>query len=372
MTPVLAGALCAACTNDGDQPTPPPIAVEAQALWLDSTGWRNGAPHVEIRGESVLVFGDTRDEPNRALAVRDAATGEVRWQVDTRKTLPGEEGLLRAGTSAQTDMPVVGTDDWTVFLPYATAAEEFGVAALAGTNGEARWTSPPVRDRAAGKLHVLAANDNIVVSMFTGDRTPARTVATDAATGRRLWESPGVVPQFVVGDTVLGQTGVPFHSGPEASEPSPDSDLVALDAATGRKKWDLPGSKVFQTLGELAVVSAPGRKLVVDAGTGREVADLGAVAYCVSNQENLVVCQSDLRGMTFYDAAERTTSWVAMPDSSLRGTWKDFVFLEDRVVNRSGIEVTDELPGQVIAMSAEYVVLYDEVTAEFAVHRRTG
>ena len=48
------------------------------------------------------------------------------------------------------------------------------------------------------------------------------------------------------------------------------------------------------------------------------------------------------------------------------------MFLDDRVVDRNGRLVTDDLPGFVIAMSDDYVVLYDDDTSKYAIHRRTG
>ncbi|GAB3438622.1 outer membrane protein assembly factor BamB family protein [Actinophytocola sediminis] len=389
---LVVALLGAACTEDEPPPPDPdrstaaPIVIEAKALWQGSTGRRQTPPKVEIRGDSVLIFGNTADELNRQLLVADADTGDPRWRIDQLMNLPGRTDR-RLGFTPR-NLTIVGTaTDWSVFVPYLTNDDQPGIARLAGGDGTV-LADFPVRVEApqTPTTHeVVAANDQFVVS---GGRTvtgPRRTqvAATDAATGRRLWETTGIWPQFVVGDTLVAQAGREVGAAPEDPDPFADSTVIGLDVTTGKRRWDLatryPTLKVFAVLGAVAIASQqssrPDRtaRFVIDVHSGETIAELGDGGACVSDQRRLISCTTDRSDeLVVFDVADRTTTRVTVPDArQLRAAWHGYLlFGDNRVVDGTGRLVTDDLPGSVIAMSEDHVVLYGATGNDYAVHRR--
>ncbi|OLF06370.1 hypothetical protein BLA60_32595 [Actinophytocola xinjiangensis] len=381
-----------ACTDEPPPPPPrrpsvAPLTATAEALWRGSTGRRNTPPDIEIRGDSVLVFGNTADELERQLLVADAETGRTRWRVDRLRAMSGREDR-RLGHTPGT-IPIVGTeDDWTAFLPYVAPDDTSGVAAVSGADGEFLWETPvAVRTpHSPIQLQSVAAGDRVVANGVrqSGGATPTQVVAHDSATGRRLWEATGIWPQFVVGDTLLAQAGEVGEVGaePREIEPRRGATVVGIDALTGKRTWDLgqryPDSKVFLTLAGFAVLAQVSPReypslVVIDAGTGATVAELGAGRQCVSDQERLIVCAGATTGQfAVFDVEERSVRRFTVSGApQLDTAWHGYVtFRDGRVVDGSGTLVTDDLPGAVIALSDRYLVLYDVETNQWNVHRR--
>lgn len=416
----VTGALLSSACTDGSNDASPgpttsktsrldPITIEREPLWRGSTG-RSQTPESELRGDSLLIYGNTEDEFDRVLIVADAATGGTRWRLDNYRNLPGDDRAKVAPARDDLLPVIVGTDDdWTTFVPYTTdcfpddvdpdcipdpsGQAEYGIAALSGADGSVRWKAPVhVESPLIPMSHnVVAADDKTVVSAVASDPvrlddpTQVRTFATDVASGARLWESSGIWPQFVVGDTVLGQVGrklaLPRDIGPDDG-----SAVAALDAKTGTTKWSIadryPESKVYQTLGDVAVISTPGdprsnnyRSFAIDVSTGNRIAALGDSDYCLSDQDSLIMCPISRKDtvVTFdVDKRESGRGTLAPPSTQIHGAWHGYFFLSDSVVDRYGAVVTDELPGIVIALSEKYVILYDSRAEEYAAYRRTG
>jgi outer membrane protein assembly factor BamB len=384
------GFACAGCSGDSEPPAGSSaareqVAVTPEPLWIGTTGRPNEMPGIDILGQSVVTAGNTRDELSRALFVADAETGRPRWRLDEAKPLPGDDAALLGPFRGGRVATAGSRDDWTVFVPYRTEPGSFGVAALAGADGAARWkTDVAGRSLDPGTHEVLAASDRVVVSgAESKGTTRLHALGFDAQSGRRLWNVPGAWPQFVAGDVVLAQKGEPASRAPGSLAPKDGSAVVGLDANTGRTRWDAsaryPASRVFSAIGGLAAIAVPSdspgalRRIVLDARTGSEVADLGNGLNCWNDRRSLLVCDTERYGQFIvFDAGKRTTTRIEIADTSrLYAAWHGHLVLDDRVVDRDGKPVTDRLPGIVIAMSDDYVVLYDNDTSKYSVHRRT-
>lgn len=381
-----------ACTDNVPPPpraarsTAAPVVIAEKPLWHGTTGRPQTSPRAEIRGDSVLFFGNIASELDRQLLVADAETGEPRWQVDQLKNLPRRSDRQLGFTPQH--ISIEGTpDEWSAFIPYLTNDDMVGVAKLSGDDGRVLWESPvrvtpslsPIRHE------VVATNERFVVSGVRAldDQRRTQVIATDAVTGRRLWESAGIWPQFVVGNTLLAQAGAQLGDAPEHSIPIPQATVVGLDATTGKRQWDLssryPSLKVFAVLGGVAVAgrrsaSQPDRMsiVVLDVATGDTVAELGDATNCVHDEQRLVICSTGKKStFVVFDVRTREANRITLPATVVFDAWHGYLMVGDhRVFDSSGTLVTDTLPGSVIAMSEDYVVLYDPQSNDYTVHRR--
>ena len=80
-------------------------------------------------------------------------------------------------------------------------------------------------------------------------------------------------------------------------------------------------------------------------------------------------------GFVVFDVRTRERTTITARDSgSLLDAWHGYLMFVDgnRILDRSGAVVADRLPGEVIAMSDEYVVLLDRERGEYGVYRRTA
>ncbi|HEY0695244.1 MAG TPA: PQQ-binding-like beta-propeller repeat protein [Kribbella sp.] len=412
---VLAAASACSGGIGGDAPpsgrgTPAvaPITVDEAPLWR-TPGNLGPYERVTVHGDSLLINGSTEDAQAQRLVAFDLETGSVRWRVDSRTRLPGDD---RARLDEPRDNPaplVAGGDEaWTVLVPFShwchpyadgcagDPADEtgFGVAALSGTDGTVRWKAPMVPTNAgSGPAHqLLAADENIAVSVVVvgccevGDLAKVRIVATNVSDGSQAWESGGSWPQFVAGGSVLGVTsGRMPVPGSGADYLRDGSTVVALDAKTGAKKWDLAdryeSATVVSALGDVAVIETLDedrrtfRSFAIDADTGKEIAELGASEDglpCEGDEDTLIVCRQHGRGdlVTFDIDRRRVSAGESVP--ALGGAWHGYVLAGYRITDRKGTTVAEFPPYvTVLAMSQNHVILYDGNRQEYTVRRIT-
>lgn len=378
----LAGALLVtACTAEPrpgpnqDEPLVTPLVIETAPLWAAALP---EAGRFEIRGPSLLGVGAGEDD----LAVMDVATGTPRWRLRQNDELPAGDGRrLGAGLPSRWPVTIVGDDvDWSVVVPYADAREQ-GAAGLAGTDGHVLWTLPVVPD-GSGRHYIAAADEHIVVSVVSSAPGFAlettRVVATAIADRAPRWETTGVWPSAVVGDTVLGVRASQPGRPRDRAVPG-DSVVVALDAATGKEKWHLgdryPTSAVYLTLGDVAVVvtgegatAFTPHAVVIDARSGEELADLGETGDCVDDGATLIACR---RGgsdeVRVFDVTARKLVARAT-NGPVSGAWHGYFFSEGRVIDRAGHTVIADLPGRYVdTMSTEYALIAGD--SGLTVHR---
>jgi outer membrane protein assembly factor BamB len=382
-----------------------PLALGAKPLWDSRTeaGFKSVGAAV-LHGDAEVLTGTDRHDRGR-LAVVDATTGKPRWSVR-------DFGPLRGGGGAEwvdaygdpATNHIVGTDaDWGILVAYyATGcrhptgfcpvgdgpSDETGVALLSGKDGGVRWKTPLVPPRrgaaarAANRLHAaLAGGDDTLTLGTVAPRvdariTDVRLIAIDTATGRRLWTRSGVQPSLLAGGTVFGR--VSTKAGLPVTQLNSGS-VVALDAKTGRTRWDLsarlPGSLPILAAGNLVLVRPAGSPanlgppLLLDAGTGRELARLPALTTdCKTDGQTLIAClagdspQTRLITIGLGDHKVRVAKQSLTGAYLLRSVWRGHIFVEEAShsaaidLDRSAHTLAGDLPGQPADISDRYAI----------------
>jgi outer membrane protein assembly factor BamB len=207
-------------------------------------------------GDKVFIV--TLD--GRFFCLAGADGGEL-WSV---RGLPQQASLINNASPA--------VDGQIVVVPYPTG----DLMALNVADGSSAWSESLSRTRTTSQLTSMsdAARPVIDQGMVFAIGHAGRMVATQAATGERLWSLnvPGTQPPAVAGDSVfVVDTG---------------GQLMAISRQDGKTQWTvkLPESAwAGPTLagGTLWLASAKGALVGVDAATGRITTqkDIGSPVY---------------------------------------------------------------------------------------------
>jgi hypothetical protein len=261
--------------------------------------------------------------------------------------------------------------DWSVLVGYVrgskspySRADEFGVAALADSDGHVRWLTPIVPSVASPASHIaelVAANDTVAMLDVNNERGdgPPMLAAVDATTGKQLWTRTGAEAAALAGNTVLAWQRARQSLG---SAHAPPSVLIALDATTGKLLWRTPGplepalslpddapdgaTPAVAAAGGVALIPTSGiHERVVDLRTGHELAGVDTITPCVIDDhpdgDGLVACLSgDLdpgsgyRVETFrpgdheFRVSKRLVH-LSVPSLPILDTvWKGYVFID--------------------------------------------
>ncbi len=432
----IAGAalLVVACGGDvGEAIDEPPELgplVEERELWrstdADAISLVRGA---SLHGDTALLLGGGKDGPG--LTAVDAATGKPRWLVDGQEPLPSGDGTELYIGSSGSYLPVLEdpVEGLLVFVPYTSytcsqptescpcengQCKEVGVAALSGKDASVRWATPLA---AVGSMRYLAvvpravSNDLLVVGIedpFSKDLGSLRTVALNTSDGSQRWEHAGVVADFIAGQTVIGRipttyTDVALSSRP--GRPPADGTLVALDTTSGQRRYDLSqrfaASAADVVAGDLVLVRAESQgverpldqTLIVEADTGREMANLGEyISSCASDTRSTIACANVDDKLVSFQLADRKVRVsrhpVDLDEGLLRdihGIWGDHVFVEyaaksdpqrvssdyinrHLVVDRSANVLDERLPGPIVAISDRYAIFRTSEDGNISVH----
>jgi hypothetical protein len=438
----IAGAalLVVACSGDVGEVIdgPPELGplVDERELWrstdTDAISLVSGA---SLHGDTALLLGGGKDGPG--LSAVDAATGKPRWHLQGHDPLPGGDGTKLYGGLDGQDIPVLEdpTEGFLVFVPYISFActqpsefcqcangrcEEVGIAALSGKDASVRWVTPISAVGSMQRVVVVprAVSDDLVVvgidDPFSDDLGSLRTVALNTSDGSRRWERPGVVADFISGETVIGRTprtrsDVSLTSRPGQSPAG--GTLVAMDATSGQGRWDLSelyadsaaelvaGNLVLvraETLDEKDAGVGPDQSLIVEAGTGLEVANLGDYIFsCATDTRTGIACANvddKLVSVQVHDHEIRVSRRpVESGEGFLKGVhgmWSGRVLVEyaekanpqragsgyiyrHLAVDRSANVVDDRLPGPMVAISDRYAIFHTDEAGNVSVHAVT-
>lgn len=268
-------------------------------------------------------------------------------------------------------------------IPDVTASSATGVDAVRRPGGTLLWQARAVP---ADQPSIVASADRVYVTGGGQNYGDSGTYAFDAATGRRLWRTPGSSGPYpyaasasaVYGFTVTPRGGVTYASASDAATGRTlwthdagkvlDSAKVgsmayadglvyiaagtagqpavrALDARTGRRVWQAFAGSFPETavvagglvyVGDSAGgIGVPGYLVALDAATGARrwrSANLGGPIYLPVVADGVVCCTSVglSKAATFgLDSRTGREIWHAtVPGAALIGT-KDIVFLTE-------------------------------------------
>lgn len=362
-----------------------------------------------VHGNSIVLLGGDDANWEDRLAVVDAATGRLNWQVRNLDKLPNGAGAeLWVPIAPQWPFVAGSGADWTLLVEYirdncehpsgfcqnspTQLTEEFGVAALSGRDGSVRWSTPlvaavpsesPAADRDPTSTLVAASDTTAIVSVYdrprysTDPASPPTTVALDVTTGKQVWKRSGVTPQLLAGDTVLAWlASTPPNTGRRQAQ-----TLVVLDSTTGKLRWRwperlLPGGPIVAA-GNTAVIPtiAAGRisTLVIDLEKGREVAtDLddnegSCAADDTSGGQPFVACAvgdfPDYHLATFRGSDRHEgISKAEIPSGRVEMAWQGYVFVAsnsdrpDVAIDDAGNVLSADVPGEVVDINNEYAI----------------
>lgn len=261
-------------------------------------GWLSsevpGALLVPVMSADPVDAGAGADPPEVVeTLVLDAATGDVRWRQ------PGEASLATADVvvlvdadyedSRVNDLRVLRTADGSQAWALPAAS---GVASWTVTGPEPRRPDRLVTATREGRIQVRRFTDGAVLAEGSGPRFEAprenahtylfsvgehlyvqrladleQTVtAYDLATLKPRWKRTGP-----------SSTGI-FDCGPTVCVGTAQNEVDGLDPLTGAVRWHAAGWDYARPVGDgtlLVEAHATGRHMLVDAATGRTLADFG-------------------------------------------------------------------------------------------------
>ncbi len=250
------------------------------ARWFPTLGPPDPLPPVFRSDDGILVLPGADTGDPTVVTARDVRTGAVRWR--TSISTPQERRLVHGIVESATAV-YVDTE-----LDRSGAPE---TVALDRRTGQVRWRVPSTR-------RVSAADDAVVVLGGGRNDTTGGMDVLDAATGVRRWGRPSTVDNVVV--AVDG--GMVIEQGPRAKAPTwtAPSSVLASDEMDGTARWwlSIPGLSGWAPSADgvllLATTSGPnpGELRAVDISTGAQRWRRGAVGEVLAAGDGLVVTRA--------------------------------------------------------------------------------
>lgn len=412
--------------HDPDPYTPPRPAPLADPVSMGDTLWQAPSAdlvHAEFHGDAVVVLGPRADGSETAqLVVLDAATGQPRWGRAVGEVLPGGAGeyLWADGswsedriTNPQPFLVTQGPDPLVLVNvktnSCASAANlcggidenttSFGVVSLSLATGQIVWrqiTGPGDLNgqRSPGRYDAslfagLADGVAVVTTVerhYSPDPETDVVTAFDAATGAVLWSRPRLLAKAVNQDAVFVSYARRGLDRGYSADSLTSSEAYGL--RSGELLWslDTPGSwPVAATADHVALLDAPElslseRAVIVNAADGSPVIDLGvghgscrevgdALTCWSRNGLHIVTADGEQRLLRIDDwrlhlqvdeiAGDRY--FVSRPELPNGGAANSLV------VDAAGTPVNDPLPGRVLALGADRILLLDGATIRLAI-----
>ncbi|WKU04832.1 PQQ-binding-like beta-propeller repeat protein [Micromonospora sp. HUAS LYJ1] len=254
--------------------------ADGRIRWETSLSPRHQLVVLDGVGDDVVVTTDPGGEP--VSMVLDHVDGRTRWRQPGVAVPTADGGLLLEDVhvdrvAVRGVEPATGAVRWTVTAGAATVgyrAGERGVAELVVVTSAGRaeaydvgtgvrrlaFPVPPAR---SDHHHVAQP----VGDLLLVDGEPGRLAGYDLASGRRRWDAP-----------VSTRDAWSVHPCGDAVCLDESSGTEVLDPVTGRVRWTSDRwSPVASVAGRLVGVNADGppRLALLDAATGRAVAELG-------------------------------------------------------------------------------------------------
>jgi outer membrane protein assembly factor BamB len=226
-------------------------AASGRAAWTFATGDHVEGGPAELDGTVYFPAG------NDGLYALDAASGARKWNfradlhIDSTPCVSGGRVYTGSGRSRRFDTHQVVCLDAATGKPLWRTPCELPA-----------WGSPVVAD---GRVFVGLGNGRLTESAMDPEKPAGALACLDAETGRLLWAFP-------TGDAVFGR---PVVVNDRVVFGSRDGHVYAV-ATDGREVFRLPmGAPVVGAVtasrGRLYAVSAAGRIVCVDAGSGSEL-----------------------------------------------------------------------------------------------------
>lgn len=240
---ILSAMICGAAlvtVGCSDTSGPPATAVPVPR-WSDPSVNAVSRP---MSGAGVTAVTALRPDGTLETAVYDLATGNRRWsRPATMAGRPPDLGVQPPAVAGPPTAPVVAALE-----PHRSGRSRAALVVRDARTGAARWSRPV--DSTFGPTR---CGPHVCLAESTARRDP-RFVVLDHATGRPLWQIPGIAE--AVADT--GRHTVIFRM---TGRPA----LESRDLRTGRARWtfpveravgrevDLAGGWAFTTTGEMIV-----------------------------------------------------------------------------------------------------------------------
>ena len=306
----------------GTAPRPEPVSFPRD--WDGKTGegilWRTKIP---LRGENSAIVWEGRvfcagaDETQREVYCFDADTGELLWQKPVSNELSAEDEPPEVSEETGYSAPTMATDGRRVFAIFANG--DLGAFDL---EGKQLWTRSMGRpENVYGHASSLITYPGLVIVQFdqgsAGDEL-SEIVALDAATGKRVWETPRPVPNSWASPIIIE------HKGRKQVITCGDPWVISYDPATGKELWrvncltgDVGPSPIYAN--DLVIVAQDGADLTAIRPDGRgDVTDthiawqvFGSMPDTVSpvSDGQLVYVVTSWGLMTCFDAADGKQLW---------------------------------------------------------------
>ncbi|WP_170219366.1 PQQ-binding-like beta-propeller repeat protein [Nocardioides litoris] len=383
-----------------------PVVTEAGPVVTAKGVGLRGNLRAQVVGDLLAFSGTPRpDGSTSRTTVVDLRSGRPLWTRRDDEPLPSgaypDPGVLTATERGPLVVSRYYADGCAYDCP-AEPDEQTGVVAVDARTGRPVWGRGLTGARTTGGLRAAtgdavadprsqlwAASPAVVVAEagaregLTDDdadaSNPVALVGLDPATGRQRWTRPhlrflAMVPRSPAGEElVLGRTQ------------EDEAQLTALDARTGEVRWRGPEIATRYALTSVGpstiVLDVANTPVLLDSRTGRELAQqlpegTGLCARWVRGYLDVACAWRDPAGelderlVTLGPDGELALSPVGVPEAGLRplsprlilGDLVAFDAIGEGptvVVDRAGSIVRDNAPGELLDLTASYLVVQE-------------
>ncbi len=206
--------------------------------WDGATGeniaWKTAIP---LPGQNSPIVWDDRvfcagaTEQRREVYCFDANTGSLLWQKPVENELSAEDEPPEVSEDTGYAAPTMATDGQRVFAIFAN-----GDLAAFDFSGKQLWTRSMGRPESVyGYASSLLTYPGLVIVQLdqgsSADEGLSAIVALDAASGKRVWETPRPVPNSWSSPIIIN------HNGRKQIITCGDPWVISYNPATGEEYW---------------------------------------------------------------------------------------------------------------------------------------
>ncbi len=215
-----------------EAPRLPAREVESEPLWsVEDLGLTDAGQVALVADLAVVIGTDQPGTTETTIAVADAASGELRWQLTALSPLADGSGDLWPPDD-QVRPPI--SDGAVVVVTVRGSGSGWGIAALDLSDGSVRWHHELPATEADQPPQIVGADDEGVAvgALLTApddepDADPVWSTVLLGSDGTPVWEAYGVAPRLLTADLVVT----------EGTSDDGDAQVFGIERSDGAQRW---------------------------------------------------------------------------------------------------------------------------------------